>query len=147
MSRAKHLIQMGAQATQGQNRYVLAVDRMELNSKDRPKVDGLPVPAVERSNGVCQIGREFSRPPGLLRHVLGYGPKRPTLRSRVRVRPNADYVAKGSPVAAVDANGSLSARRGLKVRACLAQTPRLDRYCSVACASAESRLGSFWCYA
>jgi hypothetical protein len=34
--------------------YVLVVDRLELNSKDRPKVDGLPVPAVERSNGVCQ---------------------------------------------------------------------------------------------
>jgi len=40
-----------------ENLYVLAVDRMELNSKDRPKVDGLPVPAVERSNGVCrQVG-------------------------------------------------------------------------------------------
>jgi hypothetical protein len=37
-----------------ENLYVLAIDRMELSSKNRPKVDGLPVPAVERSNGVCQ---------------------------------------------------------------------------------------------
>jgi hypothetical protein len=40
--------------------YVLAVDRMELNSKDRPKVDGLPVPAVEKSNGVCQQVGNFA---------------------------------------------------------------------------------------
>ena len=43
-----------------ENLYVLAVDRMELNSKDRPKVDGLPVPAVERSNGVCQQVGNFA---------------------------------------------------------------------------------------
>src|SRR3974390_3552808 len=42
--------------------YVLAVDRMELNSKDRPKVDGLPVPTVERSDGVCrQVGNFAGR--------------------------------------------------------------------------------------
>jgi hypothetical protein len=39
------------------NLYVLAIDRMELSSKYRPKIDGLPVPAVERSDGVCrQVG-------------------------------------------------------------------------------------------
>lgn len=39
------------------NLYELAIDRMLLNSKDRPKVDGLPVPTVESSAGVCrQIG-------------------------------------------------------------------------------------------
>jgi hypothetical protein len=43
-----------------ENLYVLAVDRMELNSKDRPKVDGLPVPAVERSDGVCQQVGNFA---------------------------------------------------------------------------------------
>ena len=43
-----------------ENLYVLAVDRMELNSKDRPKLDGLPVPAVERSNGVCQQVGNFA---------------------------------------------------------------------------------------
>jgi hypothetical protein len=37
--------------------YELPIDRMLLNSKDRPKVDGLPVPSVELSAGTCrQIG-------------------------------------------------------------------------------------------
>jgi hypothetical protein len=37
--------------------YELQVDRMLLNSKDRPKVDGLPVPVVESSTGSCiQLG-------------------------------------------------------------------------------------------
>jgi len=36
-----------------ENLYELPVDRMLLNSKHRPKVDGLPVPFVELSAGVC----------------------------------------------------------------------------------------------
>lgn len=45
-----------------ENLYVLAVDRMELSSKDRPKIDGLPVPAVEVSDGVCrQLGNFATR--------------------------------------------------------------------------------------
>jgi hypothetical protein len=37
--------------------YQLPVDRMLLNSKSRPKVDGLPVPSVEPSAGLCtQLG-------------------------------------------------------------------------------------------
>ena len=37
--------------------YELQIDRMLLNSKDRPKVDGLPVPVVELSTGTCkQLG-------------------------------------------------------------------------------------------
>jgi hypothetical protein len=37
--------------------YELQIDRMLLNSKDRPKVDGLPVPVVEQSAGTCrQLG-------------------------------------------------------------------------------------------
>jgi hypothetical protein len=43
-----------------ENMYVLAVDRMEVNSKDRPKVDGLPVPAVELSDGVCRQSGNFA---------------------------------------------------------------------------------------
>jgi hypothetical protein len=40
-----------------ENLYVLAIDRMLMKSKERPKVDGLPVPSVQRSSGVCkQIG-------------------------------------------------------------------------------------------
>ncbi len=39
------------------NVYLLAIDRMLVKSKERPKVDGLPVPAVEVSSGLCkQIG-------------------------------------------------------------------------------------------
>ena len=39
------------------NIYELQVDRMLLNSSDRPKVDGLPVPLVESSTGTCrQVG-------------------------------------------------------------------------------------------
>ena len=37
--------------------YQLPVDQMLLNSKNRPKVDGLPVPLVEPSAGSCtQLG-------------------------------------------------------------------------------------------
>jgi hypothetical protein len=44
------------------NLYELAVDRMLLNSKDRPKVDGLPTPTVQLSAGVCrQIGNFAAR--------------------------------------------------------------------------------------
>jgi hypothetical protein len=39
------------------NLYELTIDRMLLNSKSRPKVDGLPVPFVELSAGMCtQLG-------------------------------------------------------------------------------------------
>jgi hypothetical protein len=36
------------------NVYELPIDRMLLKSKDRPKVDGLPVPAVEPASGLCR---------------------------------------------------------------------------------------------
>ncbi|MGJ4917960.1 hypothetical protein ACQR10_27480 [Bradyrhizobium sp. HKCCYLRH2060] len=40
-----------------QNVYELPIDRMLLNSKHRPKVDGIPVPATKSSAGVCrQVG-------------------------------------------------------------------------------------------
>ena len=41
--------------------FELPVDRMLLNSKDRPKVDGLPVPVVELSTE-CASRSETSRP-------------------------------------------------------------------------------------
>jgi hypothetical protein len=44
------------------NLYELQIDRMLLNSKNRPKVDGLPVPVVELSAGLCrQIGNFATR--------------------------------------------------------------------------------------
>ena len=40
-----------------ENLYVLAIDRMLMKSKGRPKVDGLPVPSVQTSSGLCkQVG-------------------------------------------------------------------------------------------
>ena len=40
-----------------ENLYVLAIDRMLVKSKEQPKADGLPVPAVQLSSGLCkQVG-------------------------------------------------------------------------------------------
>jgi hypothetical protein len=42
--------------------YELPIDRMLVRTKDRPKVDGLPVPRVELSAGMCkQLGVFASR--------------------------------------------------------------------------------------
>ncbi|NOJ44193.1 hypothetical protein HCN58_32400 [Bradyrhizobium sp. WSM 1791] len=39
------------------NLYELPIDRMLLKTKDRPKADGLPVPAIESTAGLCkQVG-------------------------------------------------------------------------------------------
>lgn len=39
------------------NRYELLIDRMLLKSKDRPKQDGLPVPLITSTTGMCeQVG-------------------------------------------------------------------------------------------
>src|SRR4051812_16681223 len=43
------------------NQYELSIDRMLLKSKDRPKVDGLPTPAVEPSTGVCKQVGNFAK--------------------------------------------------------------------------------------
>ena len=56
---ATHIITFsGEKARREQdNLYELSIDQMMLKSKDRPKVDGLPLPAVELSTGTCkQIG-------------------------------------------------------------------------------------------
>lgn len=42
------------------NSYELRIDRMLLNSKDRPKIDGLPVPAEQTSTGVCRQTGNFA---------------------------------------------------------------------------------------
>jgi len=42
------------------NSYELPVDRMLLNSKNRPKVDGLPVPAAQTSTGTCRQTGNFA---------------------------------------------------------------------------------------
>jgi hypothetical protein len=44
------------------NLYELPIDRMLLKSKDRPKVDGLPVAEIELSAGMCkQVGNFVTR--------------------------------------------------------------------------------------
>lgn len=43
-----------------ENLYELSVDRMLLNSRDRPRVDGLPVPLTELSAGVCRQAGNFA---------------------------------------------------------------------------------------
>jgi hypothetical protein len=42
------------------NSYELPIDRMLLNSKDRPKIDGLPVPAEQTSTGTCHQTGNFA---------------------------------------------------------------------------------------
>jgi hypothetical protein len=54
-----HIISFSGETSRREqdNVYELQVDRMLLNSKDRPKVDGLPVPLIESSTGTCrQLG-------------------------------------------------------------------------------------------
>jgi hypothetical protein len=61
---AKHIISFSGKNGQrsDDNVYQLAVDRMLLNSKDRPKADGMPVPRVELSSGTCkQVGSFATR--------------------------------------------------------------------------------------
>jgi hypothetical protein len=56
---ASHIISFSGEkgSREQDNVYELQVDRMLLNSKERPKVDGLPVPLVESSTGSCrQLG-------------------------------------------------------------------------------------------
>jgi hypothetical protein len=54
-----HIISFSGENSQrtNDNLYDLTIDRMLLNSKTRPKVDGLPVPAAVVSSGRCvQLG-------------------------------------------------------------------------------------------
>jgi hypothetical protein len=47
----------GDKAKRDQDAYELSIDRMLLKSKDRPKIDGLPVPSVVLASGTCrQVG-------------------------------------------------------------------------------------------
>jgi hypothetical protein len=54
-----HIISFSGETSKrtSENLYDLTVDQMLLNSKSRPKADGLPVPAVVKSAGRCvQLG-------------------------------------------------------------------------------------------
>lgn len=55
----RHMISFSGETAKREqdNLYELAIDQVQLNSKDRPKVDGLRVPFVALSNGSCtQLG-------------------------------------------------------------------------------------------
>jgi hypothetical protein len=56
---ASHIVTFsGDKGKRVEDLYELTIDRMLLKSKDRPKVDGLPVPLVVSSGGTCkQIGK------------------------------------------------------------------------------------------
>jgi hypothetical protein len=58
-----HIISFsGESSSRTQDVFELTIDRMLLNSKDRPKVDGLPVPSAVSSRGSCrQVGRFSER--------------------------------------------------------------------------------------
>jgi hypothetical protein len=59
-----HIITFSGQNSRREhdNLYELQIDRMLLNSKNRPRVDGLPVPFVELSAGTCkQLGSFATR--------------------------------------------------------------------------------------
>lgn len=53
---ASHIVSFSGEkgSREQDNVYELEVDRMLLNSRDRPKVDGLPVPLIEASTGICR---------------------------------------------------------------------------------------------
>lgn len=61
-SDSRHIITFsGDNGRRQDNIYELPVDRMLLKSKDRPKMDGLPVPLIETSTGMCrQLGSFIS---------------------------------------------------------------------------------------
>jgi hypothetical protein len=61
---ANHIISFSGKNGQrsDDNVYQLPIDKMLLNSKDRPKADGMPVPRVELSAGACkQVGSFATR--------------------------------------------------------------------------------------
>jgi hypothetical protein len=51
----------GESSRRAQDLYELSIDQMLLKSKDRPKVDGLPIPSVELSTGTCKQMGNFAK--------------------------------------------------------------------------------------
>jgi hypothetical protein len=59
---ASHIVSFsGENARREQdNLYELSVERMLVKSRDRPKLDGVPVPSVESSAGTCRLVGNFA---------------------------------------------------------------------------------------
>jgi len=51
----------GESSRRAQDLYELSIDQMLLKSKDKPKVDGLPIPSVELSTGTCKQMGNFAK--------------------------------------------------------------------------------------
>jgi hypothetical protein len=73
-----------------QNQYELPIDRMLLNSKYRPKVDGLPVPFVESSAGKCTQFGNFAM--GQVSSIACFATDRAGKRYELR------FESDGSPI-------------------------------------------------
>jgi hypothetical protein len=73
-----------------QDLYELQIDRMLLNSKDRPKADGLPVPFAERSVGICRQLGNFA-----MRQVSSITC---SATDRAGRRYELEFVSDGSPI-------------------------------------------------
>ena len=60
---ASHIVTFSGENSKREqdNQYELSIDRMLVKSKDRPKVDGLPLPAVEPAAGVCKQNGNFAQ--------------------------------------------------------------------------------------
>jgi hypothetical protein len=58
----KHVISFSGEYSRRtqEDLYVLAVDRMLLSDKNRPRADGLPIPAEVASDGVCRQYGNFA---------------------------------------------------------------------------------------
>jgi hypothetical protein len=57
-----HIISFSGQNARREqdNLYELTVDQMMLNSRDRPRADGIPVPSIEPSAGNCRMIGNFA---------------------------------------------------------------------------------------
>jgi hypothetical protein len=86
---ASHIVSFsGENARREQdNLYELSVDRMLLKSKDRPKLDGVPVPSVESSAGTCRLSETL--PPG----------RRPAFPARPPMAREGSTSCSSSPMA------------------------------------------------
>ena len=78
------------------NLYELPIDRMLLSSKDRPKADGLPVPAAEARDRHMPAGWKLRAAAGLQHCLQRNGQERQEIRSEVRIRRLADDLCAGS---------------------------------------------------
>ena len=97
------------------NVYELKVDRMLLNSSDRPKVDGLPVPLVESSTGTCrQVGIIATRQVSSI-SCVAHRQGRQEVRAAVRLRRRAGDAAPDQAIRAHRGKGERQEGRATRM--------------------------------